>query len=223
MWGSWDTGTTWQNVVVADFNRDGRADIAGRNSLGQWFVSQSTGTTPANNAFAISQWGLWSTATTWNDVQVGDFNGDGRVDIAGRSTIGQWCVNRSTGTSFSAALFYGNWSTKTTWSDVRVADFNGDGRDDIIGRSAISQWWVAEVGTSGFVMKLLGTWTSPQTKWSEVIVGDFNRDGRGDLAARNTLTGEVWTSLWSPTILTTSVWAILTDGTTRPWKLLSAF
>ena len=220
LWGTWDTATTWQNVVAADFNRDGRADIAGRNSLGQWFVARSTGSTPANSAFVSSQWGLWSTATTWSDVQVGDFNGDGRADIAGRSTIGQWWVNRSTGTSFAAALFYGNWSTGTTWSDVRMADFNGDGRDDIVGRTSIGQWWVAEVGTSGFVMKLLGTWSGPQTKWSEVTVGDFNRDGRADLAARNNVTHEVWTSLWSPSGFTTNVWAILPDGATRQWRLL---
>ncbi len=222
LWGSWDAGTTWQNVVAADFNRDGRADIAGRNSLGQWFVARSTGTSPAANSFVSGQWGLWSPTTTWSDVQVGDFNGDGRVDIAGRSTIGQWWVNRSTGISFSAALYYGNWSTGTTWSDVRMADFNGDGRDDIIGRSAIGQWWVAEVGTSGFVMKHLGNWTGPQSKWSEVTVGDFNRDGRADLAARNNLTHEVWTSLWSPTGFVSAAWAILPDGATRRWRLLAS-
>ena len=225
LWGTWDNGTTWSNVVSADFNRDGRADIAGRNSLGQWFVARSTGTTPATNGFASTQWGLWSTSTVWSDVQIGDFNGDGRADIAGRSTIGQWWVNRSTGTSFSAALFYGNWSTGTTWNDVRMADFNGDGRDDIIGRSTIGQWWVAEVGTSGFVMKHLGNWSGPQTKWSEVTVGDFNRDGRADLVARNNAFNEIWTSLWSMNGSTvqfvTSLWTVLPDPANHMWRLLA--
>lgn len=221
-WGSWETGTTWQNLLVADFNRDGRADIAGRNSTGQWFVSLASGATSANVVFSTSQWGQWSTATTWSDVQVGDFNGDGRADIAGRSAIGQWWVNRSTGTSFSAALYYGNWSTGTTWSDVRVADFNGDGRDDIIGRTSIGQWWVAEVATSGFAMKHLGNWSAPQSKWTDVRVGDFNRDGRADLVARNSLTHELWTSLWSPTGFITSAWVTLPDGTSRSWQLLAS-
>ena len=220
-WGRWETGTTWQNVLVADVNRDGRADIAGRNSAGLWFVSLATGTTSASVVFTTSQWGLWSTATTWSDVQVGDFNGDGRADIAGRSAIGQWWVNRSTGTSFSAALYYGNWSTGTTWSDVRVADFNGDGRDDIIGRSSIGQWWLAEVATSGFVMKHLGNWSAPQSKWTDVRVGDFNRDGRADLVARNSVTHELWTSLWSPTGFITNAWVTLPDGTSRSWRLLT--
>ena len=220
VWGHWSNTTTWSNVVTADFNRDGRADIAGRDSQGQWFVSTSTGTTAANAAFATSKWCQWSTTTTWSDVQVGDFNGDGRADIIGRSTIGQWWVNRSTGVSFGAALFYGNWSTKTTWSDVRVGDFNGDGRDDIIGRSSIGQVWVSEVATSGFSTRLAATWTGPQTKWSEVSVGDFNRDGHADLVARNNLTGEIWTSLWTPAIFTTSQWTTLPSPGTHQWRLL---
>jgi hypothetical protein len=154
-------------------------------------------------------------------VQVGDFNGDGRDDIAGRSAIGQWWVNRSNGATFGAAVHYGNWSTTTVWRDVRVGDLNGDGLDDIIGRSAIGQWWVAETRTNGFTMKHLGNWTGPQTKWSEVAVGDFNRDGRADLVGRDNLTDQVWTSLWSTTGFVTTQWAILPDAATREWQLLS--
>ncbi len=225
LWGNWSSANTWSNATVGDFNRDGRMDIAGRNNLGQWHVSVTTGATPATAVFTTSQWGLWSTATVWSDVQIGDFNGDGRTDIAGRSSIGQWWVNRSTGTSFAAALFYGNWSTGTTWSDVRVADFNGDGRDDILGRTSIGQWWVAETAVNpSFTMKLMGTRAPVQSQWGEMVVGDFNRDGRADIATRNNLDNSVWVSLWTITGNTpsfaTSSWGNLPTVGTPQWRLL---
>jgi hypothetical protein len=225
LWGNWSSANTWTNVSTGDFNRDGRIDIAGRNNLGEWFVSRSTGTTPVDAAFATARWGLWSTATNWSDVQIGDFNGDGRTDIAGRSSIGQWWINRSTGTTFGAAIYYGLWSTNTTWSDVRVADFNGDGRDDILGRTTIGQWWVAETAvTASFNMKFLGQRTGPQSQWGEMIVGDFNRDGRADIATRNSLTNSVWVSLWTitgntPSFVTTN-WASLPTVGSPQWRLL---
>ena len=227
LWGNWSSANTWTNVSVGDFNRDGRMDIAGRNNLGEWFVSRSTGTTPANAAFASAKWGQWSTLTSWSDVQIGDFNGDGRSDIAGRSSIGQWWVNRSTGTTFGAAQYYGLWSTNTTWSDVRVADFNGDGRDDILGRTTIGQWWVAETAVNAsFTMKLLGQRTGPQSQWGEMVVGDFNRDGRADIATRNTVDNTVWVSLWTitgntPSFVTTN-WATLPTAGSPRWNLLKS-
>ncbi len=227
LWGNWAPANTWSNATVGDFNRHGRMDIAGRNNLGEWFVSRSAGTTPANSVFATAKWGQWSTATVWSDVQIGDFNGDGRTDIAGRSSIGQWWVNRSTGSSFGASLYYGLWSTGTIWSDVRVADFNGDGRDDIIGRTSIGQWWVAETAVSAsFAMKLMGTRTAPQSQWGELVIGDFNRDGRADLATRNTATNTVWVSLWTiagttPSFVTTN-WASLPTAGSPLWRLQKA-
>lgn len=227
LWGNWSSANTWTNVSTGDFNRDGRIDIAGRNNLGEWFVSRSTGTTPVDAAFATARWGLWSTATIWSDVQIGDFNGDGRTDIAGRSSIGQWWVNRSNGTTFGAAIYYGMWSTATTWSDVRVADFNGDGRDDILGRTTIGQWWVAETAvTASFSMKFLGQRSGPQSQWGEMIVGDFNRDGRADIATRNSVDNTVWVSLWTitgntPSFVTTN-WDSLSTATSPRWRLLSA-
>ena len=61
---------------------------------------------------------------------MGDFNGDGRDDIAGRTPSGGWWVARSTGSQFINGL-WGNWSSRVSWDDVLVGDFNGDGRDDL--------------------------------------------------------------------------------------------
>ena len=116
-----------------DFNGDGRDDLATLwNDAGQITidVQASTGT-----AFTLQRW-----ATKQGDLIggmlwfVGDFDGDGRDDLAtlwndaGQITID---VQASTGTAFTLQ----RWATKQgdlidgmLWF---VGDFNGDGRDDL--------------------------------------------------------------------------------------------
>ncbi len=57
---------------------------------------------------------------TWNNVTAGDFDGDGRTDIAGRAG-GQWWVARSTGGAFANQL-WGGWAD-VAWRDVHAAAF----------------------------------------------------------------------------------------------------
>jgi hypothetical protein len=64
-------------------------------------------------------WGSWYAGVTWVDVQVGDFNGDGKADIAGRVLqSGQWWVAQSTGSSFNNSLWT-TWYAGVTWVDVQ--------------------------------------------------------------------------------------------------------
>jgi len=48
----------------------------------------------------------------------GDFNGDGRTDIAGRvPSTGAWRVAQSTGSAFTIATF-ATWTTAKTWTSA---------------------------------------------------------------------------------------------------------
>src|SRR5262249_20575664 len=120
LWASWSTAVTWVDVQVGDFNGDGSADIAGRaDEIGQWWVAVSNG----SNMFTNQYWTTWSTAVGWDDVQVGDFNNDGKMDIAGRvHESGQWWVAVSTGSQFINQLWT-TWSTAVTWDDVNTGKF----------------------------------------------------------------------------------------------------
>ena len=90
-WGSWSTRVDWTNVQLADVTGDGRLDIVGRVTDGNWWVAESTGT-----RFLNRHWGKWSAAVEWTDISLGDFNGDGRSDIAGRETnLGTWLVSET--------------------------------------------------------------------------------------------------------------------------------
>jgi len=187
-WTRWSTNVTWTNVMVGDFNGDGRDDIVGRVAHnGDWWVAQSTG-----SGFTNTKWTRWSTNVTWTDVMVGDFNGDGRDDIVGRvAHNGDWWVAQSTGANFANAKWT-RWSTNVTWTDVMLGDFNGDGRDDIVGRVAHNgDWWVAQSTGSYFANAKWTRW-SPNVTWVSVISVDYNIDGCSDIIGCVASNGDWW-------------------------------
>ena len=170
-WGQWSTAVNWVDVKVGDFTGDKKDDIAGRvQPTGKWWVAVSNGST----AFTSSPWGTaWSTAVTWVDVKVGDFNGDGKTDILGRVQLtGRWWTGLSSSNSFNFTV-WDQWPNTITWNNVIVGDFNGDGKDDIAARTPWGDWWVA-VGTgSSFAHAYWGTWSSA-VSWSNVFEGQLN-------------------------------------------------
>ncbi|RPI28060.1 MAG: hypothetical protein EHM61_06430 [Acidobacteria bacterium] len=137
-------------------------------------------------------WGAWPSTEAWSDVLAGDFNGDGRDDIAGRNmSEAQLWVALSTGSGFENQV-WGSWLRGETWVDLSVGDFNDDGRDDIAGRIATTgEWRVAiSIGTR-FEMKNWGQW-DPAVNWVDVRVGDFNHDGFKDVVGRSFSDGKIW-------------------------------
>jgi hypothetical protein len=54
-------------VTVGDFDGDGKADVAGRTSGGEWYVARSTGTALTN-----ARWGAWAEAAGWT-TYLGDY------------------------------------------------------------------------------------------------------------------------------------------------------
>ncbi|WP_286825470.1 Calx-beta domain-containing protein [Microcystis sp. LSC13-02] len=117
-------------------------------------------------------------------VTVGDFNGDGKSDLAvANFGIGSnVSVLLGTGTgSFGTAT---NFSVGNSPISVTVGDFNGDGKSDL----AVANY------SSNNVSVRLGTGTGSfgtATNFSvgsgpfSVTVGDFNGDGKSDLAVAN--------------------------------------
>ncbi len=82
-------------------------------------MGQSTG-----SSFRNSLWATWSTAVTWVDVQVGDFNGDGKSDITGRVLQGgSWWTGLSNGSAFTTSQ-WGQWSPAVTWVDVHNGEYS---------------------------------------------------------------------------------------------------
>jgi hypothetical protein len=210
-WATWSTGATWVDVHVGDFNGDGNADIIGRAlENGQWYVGLSNGST----GFTTSRWAAWSTGATWVDVKVGDFDGDGKADIAARYLQGgSWWVGHSTGSFFTTSL-WATWSTGVTWVDVQVGDLNGLGKSDIIGRALQTGGWWAGLSTgSSFVTSLWDIWSTAVT-WVDVHLADFNGDGKADIVGRVLQSGQWWAGLSNGSGFATTLWSTWSTGAT---------
>ena len=175
--GRWNPTLSWSNVLPGDFNDDGLTDIVGQRSDGTWTVSTSNGTSFSPKLWAVLSIGQFGT--------VGDFNADGRDDVAVRNpNNGSWRVLTSTGTSFSDVKF-GGWDPTTSWSNARAGDFNADGRTDLVGQRADGTWFVSTSTGSAFATS---AWALlPISQFA--TVGDFNADGLDDVAVRNQANG----------------------------------
>jgi hypothetical protein len=191
---NWDPSQTWVDVQTGDFNGDGFTDIVGHDlHTGQWWVGLSDG----NGHFTTTLWDTWDPTVTWLDVRVGDFDGEGRMDIAGRAQVdGSWWVGLSTGTSFHTSR-WGAWDPTVAWEDVQVGDLTGSGKADLIGRTPAGQWWAALSEGSSFRNTFWITWAAdaPDLTWADVQLADVNGDGKADLVGRWQQTGQWWVTL----------------------------
>jgi ELWxxDGT repeat protein len=137
-WGTSSATTTLRNVRAADFDGDGRTDIVGFNpGTRNWRLFASDGGSFRRGEVRAT----WSAGSSWSNVRVGDFDGDGRADLAGRDPASQlWTVSRGGGGAFTMAVF-GGLGTQAPWQSFVATDFNGDGRTDIAARNPTTGNW----------------------------------------------------------------------------------
>jgi len=175
---NYSAGSYPSSVTVADFNGDGKLDLAVANN-GSNNVSILLGNGDGTFQPAVD----YSAGSNPSSVTVADFNGDGKLDLAvannGSNNV-SILLGNGDGT-FQPAVEYGAGSNPTS---VTVADFNGDGKLDLA---------VANNGSNN-VSILLGNGDGtfqPDVNFaagsgpSSLAVGDFNGDGKLDLAVAN--------------------------------------
>ena len=183
--GGWIDGAKW---VAGDFNGDGKTDLGaiwsngGTNTI---TVSQSTGT-----GFTRSHWatgaGGWIDTTAW---MAGDFNGDGKTDLAGSWNDGgqlSTAVFPSDGGRFQPHTQWsardGGWIDAAKWV---AGDFNGDGKTDlgaIWSNGGTNTLTVSQSTGTGFTRS---HWATNAGGWIDTtawMAGDFNGDHKTDIA-----------------------------------------
>ncbi|GAA1402880.1 hypothetical protein GCM10009639_46840 [Kitasatospora putterlickiae] len=177
------------DLVAADFNGDGKTDVAGKLSDGTllWWKGLGNGTLdPA------SGWSMWPDTgfSAVSGLLAGDFNGDGKADIAGKLSDGNLLLWTGNGDgTLNTQSGYSLWPNNGFGqvSDLVAADFNGDGKTDVAGKLSDGTllWWK---GLGNGTLDPASGWSMwPDTGFSQVhnlVADDFNGDGKADIAGK---------------------------------------
>jgi hypothetical protein len=207
------SGNNVSNMVAADFNGDGKLDLAsesnGANGIdlmtndGVLGIDFGTG----GGRFA-SQLDRYVTPETTGYLTVGDFNGDGHPDIAfsghnyvveGGGIDGGIGLPAPEPADFALAVFLnagaGTFARPSTYADpgsfqnIANGDFDGDGHLDIVGLtyttpSGFGVFFNAGDGTFRKEVNVVAS-----AGWIDYGLGvaDFDGDGKDDVATTTTL------------------------------------
>ncbi|MGO9836596.1 MAG: FG-GAP repeat domain-containing protein [Polyangiaceae bacterium] len=209
-------GNDARNMVAADFNGDGRVDLASQSNGQQFMDIGADGGAigidlgKANSSFA-SESVLYPTRETTGYLAAGDFNGDGHPDLAFAGydyfetvggPVGDSGLISTPGpepTDFSLDVYLnagdGTFAAPVAYpnpdwfQNIATGDFDGDGHLDIAETTSSS-----EGGFGVFFNAGDGTFRSEatfvaSTSWIAYGLGvaDFNGDGKDDVATTTIL------------------------------------
>ncbi|MGW0664879.1 FG-GAP-like repeat-containing protein [Streptodolium elevatio] len=188
-------------TVTGDFNGDGRTDLAtvhdyqgGAAALWTSLTTDTGGASKPFESWKVSAGNWWITSAKW---VAGDFNNDGRDDIAAFYKYGDGRVKLHSFTARADGGFnnsVGSWEQATGWDWARTTlmagNTDGTGADELVavqgtadGRFATYTVTAKTDGTfnaptKGFEETHAGWWYTSQ---SHFALGDANNDGRADI------------------------------------------
>jgi len=165
-WATWadsGSGAFWRDVQAVDMDTDGVADLIGRTYTGEWYVGLSR-PGAVGGTFSTLRWTTWNEAAGWRDVSVGDFSGDGFIDILGRTSTGEFYVAQNVGGVQLSSIAFGRWNEtrngQNLWANgvVLTGDFTGGPRPDLLARANDGSWWLGTNNGQKLTFSAYGQW-----------------------------------------------------------------
>lgn len=160
------------DVEVADLNRDGRRDVVaitanGNRAGATWYENRGSRWVPHT----------LPTRVVLHDLEVGDLDGDRRLDLVGRNqgrtgnALHLW--RRTSDRSWS----YRRLALPEGGEGLRLADVDRDGKPDLV----VGKYWLENRSRAGGFAFVRHTYNAAAPRDAYVAVGDVNGDGRQDI------------------------------------------
>jgi hypothetical protein len=173
-------------VVVEDLNGDGRLDLVVANEKGS---SVSVLLDDGKGGFSPSRGSPFPAGPSPNDLASGDFNGDGRIDLAIANHETQYVtvlLGDGLGALAPAPSSPVTVVVRPHVHGVAAGDFNGDGSLDLVTDSWADDRVVVLFGDGKGRFTTPGTYVSVgKHPYQRVRVADLNGDGRADIVSPN--------------------------------------
>jgi hypothetical protein len=218
-------------LVAADFNRDGKLDLA---IVGADNTNTTVYILPGNNTGSFSTAHPIFTAPTagsvWgssvHNMVLGDFDVDGNADIALTTTTSNQATGDVSSTTIHVLYGEGNFTFSDTTPfhigaqiEMNSGDLNGDGRTDLFAYDMTNDRLDTYYAQTS---RTFATYTEsiPHTSYNfsqytpALSMADFNGDGRMDLVTTLTSAGNIQMMFFladtSPGQFTTQTWNVAT-------------
>lgn len=176
------------NIEICDIDGDGKADLVMPDYFNNYLVVTRNTSTPGSISFAPKIIFPWATGGQPNEVSIGDFDGDGKQDVAlggnGGGTFVSVYRNTSVPGTISFAARADFPASSGQGNGNRIIDIDGDGKPDLLS----VHWsgnclWVLRNTSSGpgIISFAAGVSFATTTQPHKIDVGDLDGDGKPDV------------------------------------------
>lgn len=174
-----------RNLVVADVNNDGKADVVTANQ-----ASNSVGVLLGNGNGTFQAATTYSAGASSNphDVTVADVNADGKPDVltANYTTNSAGVLLGNGNGTFQPGVAYATGVANGAPAGIAVADVTGDGKPDLVTANGFGYNITVFAGTgTGSFQAPVSYALGPNAAPLDVTVADLNADGQPDLVVAN--------------------------------------
>lgn len=203
------TNTSPDGLVIADFDGDGKVDVATANQGNT--ISVLRNTSSGNTISFATKVDLTATNIPTN-LSSGDIDGDGKPDIVSANyqfSTATISVFRNTGNSGTISFATRNDITVGTAPlNIAIADITGDGKVDLVSSNTGSNTLsvlrnTSSSGSVSFASKVDITTTAQP---SGLAAGDLNGDGKPDVITSNYGSGQNRVTAYRNTMPEPNTW-----------------